>query len=174
LPNITHFSALHGHSEKLSKLHDKLEGGTYAVVFDQEAIFMPPGYIHATYALSNSIIIGTQWSSAEGLSTATLITTHDMRSGSTQELQQIVPFVLSLTLALEKGEYEECCVALQAMCEKRLGSSLNELVRVMGHKLQIAQLLRLVRSPKMWGKEYLKRRCEEEGCGVLLLEHLPK
>jgi hypothetical protein len=73
-PTQSNISLLESKSKptrKLSCLQSQLEGGYYATVDEGEAIYVPAGYLHATYALEGSLTIGTTWSSAESPEAAT-------------------------------------------------------------------------------------------------------
>ncbi|KAI0570884.1 hypothetical protein Alg130_11068 [Pyrenophora tritici-repentis] len=63
------------YTKRLQRLHEKLEGVQYAIVGEDEASYIPAGYLHATYLLKSSCTVGSSWSSAEALAAAVDIVT---------------------------------------------------------------------------------------------------
>jgi hypothetical protein len=109
---------------KLYRHYEELQDGTCAVLGPWQAIYLPTGYLHATYSLKGSMTIGTTWSSAEALVSTT--------DGLVEELypdaqvpvtcrSDVVYFIRCLVQAFHLRQYAACRSAMGQICWKNLG-----------------------------------------------------
>ncbi|KAF2123576.1 hypothetical protein P153DRAFT_391413 [Dothidotthia symphoricarpi CBS 119687] len=108
-------------SFKLNKLRHDLEHGQYAITAEHDSIYIPTGWLHATYALRNSLTIGTVWSSAEGLANTTDRLIAELNPPEVAEfvissLSELRPFLECLKQAFQHKMFAECRSALQRIC----------------------------------------------------------
>jgi hypothetical protein len=108
---------------KLLRLHQDLEGGSYAITRQGEGLYLPTGYLHATYALESSFTIGTVGSSAEGLPATTdiLVASLYPNHEAPVSAEDVICFLQSLVQAFSWFQYTECQSAMQKICSKKLG-----------------------------------------------------
>jgi hypothetical protein len=107
---------------KLLRLHQHLEGGSYAITRQGEGLYIPTGYLHATYALKNSFTVGPVGSSAEGLPAIADILVANLYSQPDKPVsaEDVKCFLQSLVQAAYCSMYSECQSAMQKICSKKL------------------------------------------------------
>ena len=126
-PPTPHNLSLLEHSVKYTKrllrLHDKLEEGRYAIVGEDEACYIPAGYLHATYSLKSSCTVGNSWSSAEALAAAVDMLVAELRPNAEVRVamqHDLYYFLRSLVQAFHCEMYETCRDAMQEICWMKL------------------------------------------------------
>lgn len=83
----------------VTDLLGKLDEGYYFATRTGNAIYISEGWLHATYALESSIVVGSTWSTTEGLELAARFTA--CKVGQTQAyIQEVVVLAQCLLMAL--------------------------------------------------------------------------
>ncbi|CAE7016073.1 hypothetical protein PTNB73_01359 [Pyrenophora teres f. teres] len=111
------------YTKRLQRLHEKLEGGQYAIVSEDEACYILAGYLHATYSLKSSCTVGSSWSSAEALAAAVDILVAELRPSAEVRVatqHDLYYFLRSLIQAFHCEMYETCRDAMQKVCWQKL------------------------------------------------------
>jgi hypothetical protein len=111
------------YTRRLQRIWSKLEHGSYALVAESEACFIPAGYLHATYSLESSFTVGTTWSSAESLSAAVDMLVKELRFGAEIRVAtqaDLCDFLRSLAQALQRKLYDDCREAMMKLCPHKL------------------------------------------------------
>ncbi|KAF2868480.1 hypothetical protein BDV95DRAFT_609958 [Massariosphaeria phaeospora] len=173
--NITRLIHLHTSNTKYALLEPSLSPGLYALLESSQTIQIPPGWLHATYALASSIVNGTNWWSAEGLASTALILSEEIKVGQHKEVGDVLHLLRCLKAAVDAaphkpGFWTDAVRALRLLCPVQLGASLGDFVfRKRGNKEANGLAGEIRRALREMGGEL---GCESEGCGGLL-EHLP-
>ncbi|QVM10699.1 hypothetical protein D8B26_005352 [Coccidioides posadasii str. Silveira] len=66
--NLQTFVQSSGESGRLTKISDQLEGGYIMEVDSSRIVYLPPGWIHATFTIASGILVGVNFVSLESLS----------------------------------------------------------------------------------------------------------
>ncbi|EXL64042.1 hypothetical protein FOPG_19688 [Fusarium oxysporum f. sp. conglutinans race 2 54008] len=82
-------------------LVDHLENGEVAVQNTDEAIYLPPGYIHATYTLKGGIVFGINYATKEGLPITSKIFEIETENFLTVDKEDVTPLLESIKLRFE-------------------------------------------------------------------------
>jgi hypothetical protein len=155
---------------RLPHLVSRLKHGTYAITSKGAAIYLPPGMLHATYALEGGAIVGVQWSSAESLDMASQITAREVAS-TLQFTHEAQPFLEAIMSALKIGKRLEVCQALSRICPAKTRQDLKRLEKSTADK-EVKELCKEVKGLKYWDGSDFDRTCGAEGCNDVL-SHLP-
>jgi hypothetical protein len=183
-PSTTHnlevFYSAGKSARKLFRHHEELRDGLFAVASPWDAIYIPAGYLHATYALKGSATIGTTWSSAEALECtvdALVAELYPNAQVPVSSRNDVVYFLRSLVQAFHLRTFATCKAAMQKLCWVKVGIvgrvgplfgpnwGLNKgsmATEITGHLVEIGSAIAASRqSDGFWD-------CEEHGCGTLL------
>jgi len=121
--NLSLLEANVKYTKRLHRLHDTLEGGQFAIVGQDEACYIPAGYLHATYSWKSSCTVGCSWSSAEALPAAVDVLVAELRPRGEVRVatqQDLYFFLRSLVQAFYREMVKECKDAMQKVCWRKL------------------------------------------------------
>lgn len=83
-----------------------LENGKIAVQNSDEAIYLPPGYIHATYTLEGGIAFGINYTTKECLPIITKLVNTEMEHYEKIGKEDVTPLLESINICIEEGGEE--------------------------------------------------------------------
>jgi hypothetical protein len=125
-PSTRNLDLLHKAGKSAGKLHryyKELEDGICAVLSPWQAIYVPAGYLHATYSPKGGMTIGTTWSSAEALANTVdglVMELHPDAQVPVAFKTDLVYFTRCLVQAFHLRRYAECRSAMGQVCWKTL------------------------------------------------------
>ncbi|KAF2656482.1 hypothetical protein K491DRAFT_692041 [Lophiostoma macrostomum CBS 122681] len=130
--NVSLLCEKHAENNRYELIEEELEGGCYAVFFSTQSIEIPPGWLHATYALGSGFVNGTNWWCAEGLEVSAEIYSNEIRLGQSQDLWYVHMLLRTLSAAVTapKGAfYVEVVNGLRKLCPQKMGRPLSDFVK---------------------------------------------
>ncbi|KAI0537870.1 hypothetical protein GGR58DRAFT_325636 [Xylaria digitata] len=96
---------------------DKLEGGQFVVFSEEEAIYLPPGCIHATLTLKGGLVPGIEYSSVGCLEMSAKILDINARKFSLNS-SDLRPFLETVFISMSTGDESEKALAARHICER--------------------------------------------------------
>jgi hypothetical protein len=152
-------------------LEEQLYGGCYAVFFSTQTVEIPPGWLHATYALGSGFVNGTNWWCAEGLTSSAEIYSNEIRLGQPKDLSDIYMLMRTLSAAVDApfGAFHEQLIdGLKKLCPQKMGRPLSDFVRRKSGNKQVKELSESI-------QKAIKRDIPNAECDTCdnFLGHLP-
>jgi hypothetical protein len=126
-PSKHNLNLLQNAGRSTGKLHrhfEELQDGSCAVLGPWQALYVPTGYLHATYSLKGGMTIGTTWSSAEALLSTTeglVVELYPDAQVPVTCRSDVIYFIRCLVQAFNLRQYAACKSAMDQVCWKKLG-----------------------------------------------------